>query len=106
WVALIVTAVVRRAGAAAFCLLGVAVTYALAANFLTLIGTIFAERLLYLPSAFLLILVGLAAARLPRRATVAAMAALLALGSLRTFTYARSWNDRLSFYEAALRTQP
>src|SRR5581483_9668598 len=96
----------RRAPAAAFCLLGVAITYALAANFLTLIGTIFAERLLYLPSAFFLVLVGLGAARLPRGATVAAMALLLSMASLRTMTYARGWNDRLAFYEASLRDQP
>src|SRR5207244_4498676 len=42
WVALFALAVARRAGAAAFCLLGVAITYAMAANLLTLIGTIFA----------------------------------------------------------------
>ena len=57
WVALLV----RIAGealrwAAVFCLLAVGITYGMVANVLTLIGTIFAERLMYLPSAFFLIL--------------------------------------------------
>jgi protein O-mannosyl-transferase len=106
WVALLVASVVRRAAAAAFCLLALAVTYGLVSNLPTLIGTIFNERLIYLPSAFFLVLLGIGAARLPRRATAAGLVVLLALASGRTFTYARRWNDRLAFYEASLRERP
>lgn len=109
WVGLFVWCAARRNWAAVFCLLGVAVTYGMVANLLTLIGTIFAERLLYLPSAFFVMLVGIGAARLPRRALPAASAALavlLALGSVRTVSYARRWDDRLAFYQASLREQP
>src|SRR5204862_1560318 len=31
---------------------------------------------------------------------------LLLLGSIRTFTYARQWNDRLTFYQTSLAEQP
>ena len=109
WAGLLAWCVARRAWPAAFCLAGVAVTYGVVANAVTLIGTIFNERLMYLPSAFFLALVGLGAARLPRRARPAAaatLAVLLALGSLRTFTYARRWNDPVAFYELSLREQP
>jgi hypothetical protein len=106
WAGLMALAVVKRAWAAALCLLGVAATYGLVSNFLTLIGTIFAERLMYLPSAFFLVLVGIGAARLPRRAVAPALAVLLALASVRTFTYARRWNDRLGFYRSSLAEQP
>lgn len=106
WAALFASSVTRRAWAAAFCLLALGVTYGLVANVLTLIGTIFAERLMYLPSAFFLMLVGVGAARLPRRAVAGALAVLLALGSVRTVSYARRWNDRLAFYEASLAEQP
>lgn len=106
WLGLLAWCAARRHWPAVFCLLGVAATYGLVANALTLIGTIFGERLMYLPSAFFLVLVGLGAARLPRRAVVPVVAVLLMLASLRTFTYARRWNDRLAFYEASFREQP
>jgi protein O-mannosyl-transferase len=106
WLALSAWCAARRHWPALFCLLGVAATYGLAANLLTLIGTIFAERLMYLPSAFFVMLVGIGAARLRRGAAAGALAVLLVLGSLRTFTYARRWNDRLAFYEQSLREQP
>ena len=106
WLVLFAWCAVRRAWQAVFCLLGVAATYGMVANVLTLIGTIFAERLLYLPSAFFVMLIGIGAARVPARAVAPALVVLLALGSLRTFSYARRWNDRLAFYEASLREQP
>jgi hypothetical protein len=109
WVGLLAWAVVKRAWPEAFCLLGVAVTYGLVSNALSLIGTIFNERLMYLPSAFFLVLVGLGAARRWRAApavAVVTLATLLALASVRTFTYARRWNDSVRFYEVSLREQP
>lgn len=109
WIGLCAWCVARRAWPAVFCLLGLAITYGLVANALTLIGTIFNERLMYLPSAFLLVLVGIGTQRLPNRATPAAavaLAVLVVLASVKTFSYARRWNDVLAFYEASLREQP
>ncbi len=106
WLSLFVIAIYRRAGVMLFCLLGVAVTYGLVANLLSIIGTNFAERLMYLPSAFFIILVAMALAQLRTPALIGAMVVILALASLRTFTYARRWNDRLALYEQAARDEP
>jgi hypothetical protein len=106
WLGLFGWCAVRRRWPAVFCLIGVAATYGLVANALTLIGTIFGERLMYLPSAFFAILLGLGAARLRRGTVTATLVVLLALGSVRTVTYAARWNDRLTFYEASFREQP
>jgi tetratricopeptide (TPR) repeat protein len=89
-----------------FCLLATAAMYGVVANLTTLIGTIFAERLMYLPSAFFIILLGMGAAQLPRRAATAVLVALVTIGGVRTFTYTQRWNDRLTFYEVSLREQP
>jgi hypothetical protein len=55
------------------------------------------------------VLLGIGAARAwgrwPRL-TGGLLVLLVLLGSLRTFTYARLWNDRLVFYDASLRDQP
>ena len=93
-------------GFALFCLLGLAITYGVVGNILELIGTNMAERLMYLPSAFFLILIGMGLAKIPRTAMVSIMLLLLAAASLRTFTYARRWNDRLGFYLQAMAEQP
>lgn len=93
-------------GFALFCLLGLAITYGMVGNIVELIGANMAERLMYLPSAFFLILIGMGLAKIPRGAMVGIMVLLLAAASLRTFTYARRWNDRLEFYLQALVEQP
>jgi hypothetical protein len=82
-----------------------ALTYLMVSN-VTLIGTILGERLIYIPSAFLLILAARAIARLPTRMLTPAVALILAIYSLRTITYAAQWHDRLSFYESALAQNP
>jgi len=106
WVVLLVWAMRKRAWATVFCVLAVGITYGMVANVLTLIGTIMAERLLYLPSAFFVILAAQALARLPRRAGAAALVCLLLLASLRTWTYVRLWNDRVAIYSASAAAQP
>jgi hypothetical protein len=106
WAVLLVGAARKRAWPTVFCVLAVGVTYGMVANVLALIGTIMAERLLYLPSAFFVILAAQALARLPRRAAPGALACLLLLASLRTWTYARLWNDRLAIYTASAAAQP
>jgi len=94
----------RRARAALFCLVGVILTYGLISNFAILIGTNFGERLMYLPSAFFLILIAIIAVRW--RASQIAICIVIALFSVRTITYAKRWNDRQSFYEYSIARQP
>jgi tetratricopeptide (TPR) repeat protein len=95
----------RRNWVALFCLLAVALTYAPASN-VVILATIFGERLMYLPSAFLLILLAMGLTRLPRPAANVLLLLLLALGCLRTWTYVQKWNDRDAFYEYSLNLQP
>jgi tetratricopeptide (TPR) repeat protein len=82
-----------------------ALTYAPASN-VVILATIFGERLMYLPSAFLLILLAIALTRLPRPAANVLLLLLLVLGCLRTWTYVQKWNDRDAFYEYSLNLQP
>jgi tetratricopeptide (TPR) repeat protein len=95
----------RRAGTILFLLFGAGLTYFIVSN-VKLIGVVFAERLLYLPSAFVLILVATALARLPRRAMRIVVGLLLIGLSVRTVTYAARWNDRLSFYRRSVADHP
>jgi hypothetical protein len=96
----------RRAWTVLFLLFCGGLTYFMVAN-VKLIGVVFAERLLYLPSAFVLILAAMALSRLPRRrAMVAIVAVLLIGGSVRTVTYAARWNERLTFYQRSLDEDP
>jgi len=105
WTACLCVSVARRKWTAAFCLVALALTYSMASN-VVIIGTIFGERLMYLPSVFFVILVAMALARLRPTAWGILLAMLLVLASLRTWTYVRRWNDRDAFYEYALKEQP
>lgn len=83
-----------------------AIAYALVSNWPTIIGVNVAERLMYLPSAFFVIIVAALVVRLPRRAIVPLVTLIVVLFSLRTVTYAWRWNDRLRLYEYAVHTDP
>jgi protein O-mannosyl-transferase len=83
-----------------------AIAYAPVSNWPTIIGVNVAERLMYLPSAFFVILIAALLARLPRRAMIGAVTIVLVLFSLRTVTYAWRWNDRLAFYEYSAAVEP
>lgn len=96
----------RRNWAMLFCLIAMAVSYGMIGNILLLIGTIFGERLFYLPSAFVLVAIAMILARLPRRTLVPVTAALAIAAGIRACVYARQWNDRLSFYRASITAQP
>ncbi len=96
----------RRSWRVAFCLLAAAIAYVLVGNLFFLVAMTMAERVMYLPSAFLLVPLAAALARLPRNAAVAVVVTLAALGAARSFTYARQWDDRLAFYEITIRNQP
>jgi tetratricopeptide (TPR) repeat protein len=104
-IAATITAWQRRAWTILVLLFCAGLTYFMVSN-VKLIGVVFAERLLYLPSAFLLILLAMALTRLPRRAMAAVLAILVIAWGVRATTYAARWNDRLSFYERSVAEQP
>lgn len=93
------------AGGALFFLAAISLT----SNFLFPIGTIRAERLLYLPSVGFCLVAGAAAAwaleRSPR-AAVAALAVVLLAGSARTWVRNGDWATERTLYEATVRTSP
>jgi protein O-mannosyl-transferase len=105
WAAVTIRALWRGAWQAAFCLIAAAMMYSMVSN-VFLIGTIFGERLMYLPSAFLLIWAGIQLARMPTKGLVVLMTILVALGSWRTVSYAARWNDRYQFYATSLAEHP
>jgi tetratricopeptide (TPR) repeat protein len=81
-----------------------------ASNLLFPVGTIFGERLLYLPSVGLALVAGAAlaalGARLPRRVAVASAAALaLALG-IATLRYSAAWADEPRLFRLAAERAP
>jgi tetratricopeptide (TPR) repeat protein len=100
-----IVAALRRQWVILFCLIGLGITYAPASNFV-MIATIFGERLMYLPSAFFLLLVAMMIARIPIRAEAILVTALVILGCVRTWTYIEKWNSRDSFYEYSFAQQP
>jgi hypothetical protein len=105
WIAAAVWCWIGRRWTALFCLAATAVTYSMASNFIV-IGTDFAERLMYLPSAFFLILVAMVIGSFPAILRTTTVLILLCLCCIRTFTYIQRWNDRDSFYAYSLREQP
>jgi hypothetical protein len=102
----LVWAIVRRAWSVALCLLAFGLLFGMVSNLLTLIGTNFAERLMFIPSAFLCILVAIGLARLPRRAMLAVLVVVVMLFATRTVTYAWRWDDRVRLYERAVAEHP
>ncbi len=106
WTVLFLVAIRRKAFAMLFCLLALGVTYGLVGNTVSLIGTNFAERLMYLPSVFFLMIVAMGLAKLSTRWLTPIMAMLILLGAWRSSTYAQIWNNRLNLYEYAIREQP
>jgi len=105
WIIGAIVALRRRHWLALFCLLAMAITYSMVSNII-MIGDIFAERFVYLPSAFFLILAAMALARLPGKTWIAALVILLGASCLRSYTYARQWNDRDGVYAYSLAQQP
>ncbi|MEM6315654.1 MAG: hypothetical protein AAF743_16325, partial [Planctomycetota bacterium] len=91
------SAIARRWDLLALLMLA-AIAYGPAANFLTLIGTIFGERLLYMPSAFLAALLGIGVAKLPVKAWV--VPGILALAwAGQCVRYAVRWTDPFTYYQ-------
>jgi tetratricopeptide (TPR) repeat protein len=107
---------VRGWPALAFCAAWFAIGVFPASNLLVKVGTVFGERLLYLPSAGFCLAaaaLGVRAAQSARgrwrgarhAAPIVAAAVLLALTS-RTVAYASVWRDEVSLFTEAVRTQP
>ncbi len=105
WTIGLCVSLARRKWTIAFCFVAMALTYSMASN-VVIIAAIFGERLMYLPSVFFVILVAMGMARFRPVVWGILLVVLLVLGSLRTWTYVRRWNDRDAFYEYSLAEQP
>lgn len=106
YIALVATFLVRRNWAAIFCLLSLGITYGMIGNIVALIGPIFAERIIYLPSAFVLILVGMAFGRLKLWIMAPVLAILTVAAGWAAFSYARLWNYPMALFQQCVRDQP
>jgi hypothetical protein len=83
------------------------ITYAPTANAVILIRVFFAERIWYLPSVWVAILAGLAAAELRRSLTFYVVAALIVGGmSVRCWDRAGEWRNNGALHAAAYRDLP
>jgi len=97
---------------ACFAIAFAALTFAIVSNLLVLIGTLMAERLLYLPSAGFCLLLALAivtiGARIGRRptATVALAAVVVGLYAARTVERNAVWRDAPTFFAAMVADAP
>ena len=100
----------RRSPAILFAVLWYGISILPASNLVVPIGTIFGERLLYLPSVgFCLALGGALASLAATRAAglvYAASIGILVAFAAQTFTYARVWSDPAALFSSAVRTQP
>ena len=96
----------RGAGFALFCLLALGASYVLIGNVVSIIGTIFGERLAYLPSAFLALPAGVAVARLPRWPRAIVLAAAVVPLSILTVRAAAEWNHPDRLFARALADHP
>jgi hypothetical protein len=89
------------------CLLAFALVYGMTSNLLILINMTLAERVLYIPSGFFLIIAAAWASRLRARRSVSVVVMILAcLGIARSVTYARLWNDPPALFAHTLEAQP
>jgi protein O-mannosyl-transferase len=94
----------------AFGFLWYAISIFPASNLLVPIGTIFGERLLYVPSVGFVLVAGAGVAWMMRRTRPFAVVAvsLIVLGgfAVRTWDYSRAWANDLSVFSAAVAAQP
>ncbi|HZL36282.1 MAG TPA: glycosyltransferase family 39 protein [Tepidisphaeraceae bacterium] len=107
WSITLALAARRRRWAIVFCLLALALSYGMISNAIILIGTIFGERLMYMPSAFFLILIAALLCRVCRPPSLCIVVGILiALACVRSFTYGRRWNHPLGLYLSNLHENP
>ncbi len=102
----------RRSPLAAFGLAFLALTFSIVSNFVITIGTICAERLMYLPSAGALVAAAMGAEWLGgnrpgrRRIVVGMVAVLILLGAARTWARNRDWHTEATLWSAAVTAAP
>ncbi len=81
-----------------------------ASNLIYATGTIMAERLMYLPAAFLVLAIGSACdtldERLPGPVVLAAVGVIALVFAARTFTRNADWRDELTLWTATVRSAP
>lgn len=99
-------AAARRDRATAFFCAFAVVSYLPASNLLFPSGTIFGERLLYLPAAGLAALFALALARLPRRAFAAIVSVIVVAFGVRTWMRNPDWTSDITLWRAAVIAEP
>jgi len=100
----------RRSSAAGFALLFIAICAAPISNLIIFIGTLLAERLMYLPSVGFCFLLGAIAAifgrRYSSRVIVTLAVLLLGLGAARAALRIPDWKDDFSLYSSAMKVSP
>ena len=103
----------RRSPVAAFGLALLALTYAIVSNVGIRVGTICAERLIYLPSAGAVIAAAVlleraaaAGSRMRGRAVLVAVAVVVAAAGARTWARNRDWRDESTLWTAAVAVAP
>ncbi len=111
WIAGIV-ALWRRSPIAACGLALLAATFSIVSNFAVTIGTICAERLLYLPSAGAAIAAGVAATTVMgalharQRVVAVVIAAVVLLGAARTWSRNQDWQNERTLWSSAIGVAP
>ena len=81
-------------------------TWFLTSNLPFPIGTIFGERLLFLPSLGICLLLGWAFALLPRRIRLPVLIIVAVLGVSRSWVRSRDWRDNATLFAATVQTSP
>jgi hypothetical protein len=100
-------AAIKRNRSQLWLLLGFGITYGVVSNIPTIIGTSMGERLLYIPTIFLFTSAAVLLAEVPPRRTFTWILIILAAAwSIRSFDYARRWQDAGSYYAYQLEVQP
>lgn len=106
WLALFTRSFWRNDRVMMVCLLAFVITYGLVSNIVMIIGTAFGERLLYLPSVFLVLIVSSWLARWPRPMVMAVTITICLAFSVRTIAYASLWSDRQVLYGSLMEQWP
>ena len=106
WFVLFIIAWRRKHLELIFCLLSLGISYGMIGNIVSLIGTIFGDRLMYMPSIFFLLIVSMGLASLHKGVAITLLVLISLAASVRTFTYARLWNDPETLYAYTLKIHP
>lgn len=104
WVGLFAVLWRRRADRAMICLLAAAASYFVVSNAVILIGTQLGDRLLYLPGAFVAMLIGAGLARWRFGVVVAACMAIALVA--RSVDYQQHWRNDWTITQHAARQRP